>query len=75
MGIPGVGDDVGYCDCACRDCFNGPIIGTAGVTMCDECEDAGCEGGEHECEGPHAYGGRCDLLHETGPRRVMVRLP
>lgn len=41
----------GYCDCACRDCFRGPIIGVAGLTMCDECSEAGCEL-DAECQAP-----------------------
>jgi len=44
---------------ACRDCFEGPIIGVPG-DMCDECVAAGCEVGEHECRAPSAYGGMED---------------
>lgn len=34
--------DVGYVSCACRDCFE-TAIGVAGVDMCTECDEAGCE--------------------------------
>ena len=40
----------GYCDCACRDCFE-IAIGVAGEALCNECEEAGCEAGaDTECE-------------------------
>ena len=42
----------GYRDCACRDCFE-IAIGTPGA-MCHGCEEAGCEGGDHECEAREA---------------------
>lgn len=45
----------GYRNCACRDCFE-IAIGRPGA-MCHECETAGCELGEHECDAPGAYGG------------------
>jgi hypothetical protein len=32
----------GYCDCACGGCFEGPIMGHAGISLCDDCESAGC---------------------------------
>jgi len=39
----------GYCDCACRDCFE-IAIGKAGEALCSECEEAGCEAAqETEC--------------------------
>ena len=44
----------GYRSCACRDCFE-IAIGEEGA-VCHECEKAGCELGEHECEAPGAYG-------------------
>lgn len=46
----------GYCDCACRDCFE-IAIGKAGRALCGECEEAGCEAGaEAECKAEGAYG-------------------
>lgn len=41
----------GYCDCACSTCFE-IAIGSAGDVdpMCWECEQAGCDGGECQCE-------------------------
>jgi hypothetical protein len=46
----------GYCDCACRDCFD-IAIGTLGEALCNDCEEAGCEAGEDcECSRPDAYG-------------------
>jgi len=32
----------GYCDCACRDCFE-IAIGVLGEALCHDCEEAGCE--------------------------------
>lgn len=49
--------DDGYVPCACRDCMN-VAIGRRGKAMCDDCLEAGCEYGEHECSSPYAYG--CD---------------
>jgi hypothetical protein len=45
----------GYCDCACRDCFD-IAIGTAGKAMCHECKKAGCEANDGECCRDDAYG-------------------
>jgi hypothetical protein len=46
----------GYCDCACRDCFN-VAIGKPGKALCHGCEHAGCEAGaERECQRMDAYG-------------------
>lgn len=46
----------GYCDCACRDCFE-IAIGKPGVALCHACETAGCEAGaERECDADGAYG-------------------
>ncbi len=33
----------GYCDCACPECMESPIVGEAGFTFCDDCKDAGCD--------------------------------
>jgi len=43
----------GYCDCACRDCFD-IAIGEAGVAMCHACEDEGCTL-DAECQREDAY--------------------
>lgn len=49
----------GYCDCACRDCFE-IAIGEPGEALCLECEEAGCEAqADQECQAPGAYG--CEL--------------
>lgn len=45
----------GYCDCACRDCFE-IAIGRVGEAVCLFCEEAGCKGGDNECEAETAYG-------------------
>jgi hypothetical protein len=50
----------GYCDCACRDCFEIAMDGG----LCSECEEAGCEphdeeGDGAECLAAHAYDGNC----------------
>lgn len=46
----------GYCECACRDCFE-IAIANDGETdaLCLACEDAGCEPHDGECLAPHAY--------------------
>lgn len=43
----------GYCDCACRDCFD-IAIHDEGETdaLCNGCEDAGCEAHAGECNQP-----------------------
>jgi len=38
----------GYCDCACRDCFE-IAIGKAGEALCHDCETAGCEPNNGAC--------------------------
>jgi hypothetical protein len=46
-------DTSGYCDCACRDCFEiaissvGDIVGTV---LCYECKEAGCEAQDSDCQ-------------------------
>lgn len=49
----------GYCDCACRDCFE-IAIGEAGKALCHDCESAGCEANNGECQAPGAYGGESE---------------
>lgn len=46
----------GYCDCACRDCFEIAISDDDdGPALCLDCEEAGCDcAGESECQ--------CELL-------------
>lgn len=46
----------GYCSCSCPDCFEIAIEGDEDeeITLCHECEEAGCDG-ESECEATHAY--------------------
>ncbi len=40
----------GYCDCACRDCFDIAITSTKRLALCNECSAAGCDrSGESEC--------------------------
>lgn len=44
--------EVGYYDCACRDCFD-VYVGMPGE-LCNDCEAHGCDPtGESECERPH----------------------
>jgi hypothetical protein len=44
----------GYCDCACRDCFNTAITDAQGrPQLCSDCEEEGCDpSGEGECQCP-----------------------
>ena len=48
----------GCCDCACRDCFDVAIgDDDAGLALCLECQDAGCDdSGDCECCRDDAYG-------------------
>jgi hypothetical protein len=39
----------GYCDCACRDCFEIAIAGDDEPAFCSACEEAGCEE-DSECQ-------------------------
>lgn len=45
----------GYVDCACRDCFD-IAIGKVGEALCLDCEEAGCEANDGECQRTDAYG-------------------
>lgn len=52
-------DTAGYCDCACRDCFDTAIssVGnTIGTVLCWACKRFGCEPQTQECQRPDAYG-------------------
>ena len=47
----------GYCDCACRDCFDVAITSTNKLALCHACRDAGCDGeSASECARDDAYG-------------------
>jgi len=47
----------GYCDCACRDCFDIAITSTNKLALCAECKEAGCSSeGDEECQRDDAYG-------------------
>lgn len=40
----------GYCECACRDCFEIAIRSECETdALCSECEEAGCEANNGEC--------------------------
>lgn len=60
----------GYTDCSCRDCFD-VAIGEQGKALCGDCEDAGCEANDGECQRDDAYGiycrecGSCDVGDST----------
>lgn len=48
---------LGYHDCPCRDCFE-IAIGedeAGNPSLCNDCQEAGCEGGDCECQSPYAY--------------------
>jgi hypothetical protein len=46
----------GYCDCACRDCFDIAISDDGKPALCGLCADAGCdEHGGCDCERSDAY--------------------
>lgn len=48
----------GYCDCACRDCFDIAITSDENKReLCNLCEEAGCnEDGSEDCQRSDAYG-------------------
>lgn len=46
----------GYVDCDCRDCFDVAISGESETTLCGDCEAAGCEPHDGECQREDAYG-------------------
>jgi hypothetical protein len=49
-----------YMHCACRDCFEIVIASNdpdEPPTLCDACEEAGCEANNGECQAHDAYGG------------------
>jgi hypothetical protein len=64
----------GYCDCACRDCFQ-LTIGVKGVEMCDGCETAGCDT-KSECNRPGAYGveGRATITRTDVSRWMWIHV-
>ena len=51
----------GYTYCRCRDCFETVVSSDmSNPDYCDECQEAGCCGGE--CKAPGAYGCEADIL-------------
>lgn len=41
----------GYCNCACRDCFEIAISSDDKPALCWECEESGCSAeGDSECD-------------------------
>jgi hypothetical protein len=46
---------MGYCDCACRDCFDVAIAGEHAPHFCWACKEGGCEL-DAECARDDAYG-------------------
>lgn len=42
----------GYCDCACRDCFDVTVASDVNVPeLCSLCEEAGCSAdGDEDCQ-------------------------
>jgi hypothetical protein len=59
----------GYCDCACRDCFDIAIRSEGEAdALCWECEEAGCEAHNGECQRSDAYG--CEDEEEPEPDTV-----
>lgn len=46
------GNDMGYCDCSCRDCFETAIEGDDDENpLCAYCEEAECDDtGESDCQ-------------------------
>lgn len=41
--------------CGCRDCFDIAVGTVNALTLCELCEEAGCEIGEGECQREDAY--------------------
>jgi hypothetical protein len=70
------GPKSGYTDCACRDCFD-VAIGKAGEALCSDCEAAGCEANNGECQRPDAYGVEDDSRSDNARARknAVANLP
>lgn len=50
-------NESGYCACLCRDCFDIAMTDEHGNdSLCADCEDAGCEPFDGECQRDDAYG-------------------
>lgn len=63
----------GYCDCACRDCFDIAIT-SGGPALCGLCKDAGCDvEGAQECARDDAY--ESDELRCEGLTLYACQLP
>jgi hypothetical protein len=45
----------GYTFCACRDCFE-IVVADQSDSMCERCQQAGCDLVDPECQRPNAYG-------------------
>ncbi|MEV0292580.1 hypothetical protein [Nocardia sp. NPDC050710] len=52
---PNTTGESGYQWCACRDCFDIVIAGADQPTLCSDCQEAGCEIGEGECQRDDSY--------------------
>ncbi|WP_157534898.1 hypothetical protein [Nocardia inohanensis] len=51
--------DSTYRFCGCQDCFD-IVVGTVrALTLCSDCEEAGCEIGDGECQRLDAYDNDC----------------
>ena len=54
--------DSGYTYCGCRDCFEIVVSSDmASPDLCDDCAEAGCDGGE--CDAAGASGGGDETAH------------
>ncbi|MFI1920518.1 hypothetical protein [Nocardia sp. NPDC020380] len=49
--------DSGYQWCGCRDCFDIVVGMVNTLSLCELCEDAGCEIQDGECQREDAYQG------------------
>ena len=52
-------EESGYLWCGCRDCFEVVIGPITQLSLCSDCEEAGCELGEDECRRDDAYTTEC----------------
>lgn len=65
----------GYVNCACRDCFEIAISGDDGEpALCNECEEAGCEPNDGECQAEGAYGADEGNAEPTTPREHVLQV-
>ncbi|MBY8859288.1 hypothetical protein K7711_22650 [Nocardia sp. CA2R105] len=60
----------GYTWCGCRDCFEIVIGPMDRPELCSDCQEAGCEIDNGECQRADAYGVCAHMVRRVGTRFV-----